>query len=51
MTKQRLMFTFEDPNRDGVFVQVLRRVLIDKLTARQREEPFEDCSVLPGIHR
>lgn len=40
MAKQekQMYFTFENPNGCDVFEQVLRKVLIEKLAAQQRDE-------------
>ena len=38
MAKQRVNYVFENPNGNDVFAQVLRKVLIEKLAARQREK-------------
>lgn len=38
MAKQNVTYTFENPNRDGVFEQILQQLLIEKLATQQREE-------------
>lgn len=38
MEKQRVTYTFENPNRDEVLERVLQQILIDKLAAQQREK-------------
>ena len=37
MEKQRITFTYENPNRDEVLERVLQQILIDKL-AQEREQ-------------
>lgn len=39
MEKQRITFTYENPNRDEVVERVLQQILIDKLAAQDREQP------------
>lgn len=38
MEKQRIYFTFVNPNRDESFERVLQQLLIDKLAAQEREQ-------------
>ena len=38
MEKQRVTYTFENPNRDEAFERVFQRILIDKLAVQEREQ-------------
>ena len=38
MEKQRIYFTFVNPNRGESFERVLQQILIDKLAAQEREQ-------------
>jgi hypothetical protein len=38
MEKQRVTYTFENPNRDEAFERAFQRILIDKLAAQEREK-------------
>lgn len=37
MEKQRIIYSFENPNRQESFIRLLRQLLLEKLTAQETE--------------